>query len=171
MNVSLTPKLEAFVRQKVASGLYNNASEVLREALRRWVESEGWGSQESAVTDPAALSATEPAAAAAQAPSTPPATETPSAIPARLAALEGRLRDLGVVSLAWVAPSALVGRSDAEVELLLEVDRSRRFSVVDLASAKSLCEGALGRAVKLHHTETLGAVTRQALEARAVKVF
>lgn len=34
MHVSLTPKLEAMVREKVESGLYNNASEVVREALR-----------------------------------------------------------------------------------------------------------------------------------------
>ena len=34
MNVSLTPELETLVRQKVQSGLYNNASEVVREALR-----------------------------------------------------------------------------------------------------------------------------------------
>jgi antitoxin ParD1/3/4 len=34
MNVSLTPHLEAMVREKVASGRYNNASEVVREALR-----------------------------------------------------------------------------------------------------------------------------------------
>ncbi|MFM7344725.1 MAG: type II toxin-antitoxin system ParD family antitoxin [Tagaea sp.] len=34
MNVSLTPQLEKLVRAKVASGLYNNASEVVREALR-----------------------------------------------------------------------------------------------------------------------------------------
>lgn len=34
MNISLTPKLETLVRDKVASGLYNNASEVIREALR-----------------------------------------------------------------------------------------------------------------------------------------
>ena len=34
MNVSLTPKLEELVRQKVASGLYNSSSEVVREALR-----------------------------------------------------------------------------------------------------------------------------------------
>ena len=34
MNVSLTPALEKLVQQKVASGLYNNASEVVREALR-----------------------------------------------------------------------------------------------------------------------------------------
>lgn len=34
MHVSLTPKLEELVRRKVESGLYNNASEVVREALR-----------------------------------------------------------------------------------------------------------------------------------------
>ena len=34
MNVNLTPQLEAMVRQKVASGFYNSASEVIREALR-----------------------------------------------------------------------------------------------------------------------------------------
>ena len=34
MNVSLTSELEQVVREKVASGLYNNASEVMRDALR-----------------------------------------------------------------------------------------------------------------------------------------
>jgi antitoxin ParD1/3/4 len=34
MNVSLTPELEQFVAAKVASGRYNSASEVMREALR-----------------------------------------------------------------------------------------------------------------------------------------
>lgn len=34
MNVSLTPELERFVQGKVESGLYNNASEVIRESLR-----------------------------------------------------------------------------------------------------------------------------------------
>jgi antitoxin ParD1/3/4 len=34
MNVNLTPQLEALVKQKVASGLYSSASEVVREALR-----------------------------------------------------------------------------------------------------------------------------------------
>ncbi|MEQ8404763.1 MAG: type II toxin-antitoxin system ParD family antitoxin [Oceanicaulis sp.] len=34
MHVSLTDRLEAWVREKVESGLYNNASEVVREALR-----------------------------------------------------------------------------------------------------------------------------------------
>jgi antitoxin ParD1/3/4 len=34
MNVNLTPQLEEMVRKKVSSGLYNSASEVVREALR-----------------------------------------------------------------------------------------------------------------------------------------
>lgn len=34
MNVSLTPELERLVNQKVESGLYTSASEVVREALR-----------------------------------------------------------------------------------------------------------------------------------------
>ena len=34
MNVSLTPTLEELVQRKVATGLYNSASEVIREALR-----------------------------------------------------------------------------------------------------------------------------------------
>ena len=34
MNVSLTPKLDKFVKTKVDSGMYNSASEVVRESLR-----------------------------------------------------------------------------------------------------------------------------------------
>jgi antitoxin ParD1/3/4 len=34
LNISLTPQMEAMVRQKVSGGLYNSASEVVREALR-----------------------------------------------------------------------------------------------------------------------------------------
>jgi antitoxin ParD1/3/4 len=34
LNINLTPRLEKLVRQKVESGRYNSASEVVREALR-----------------------------------------------------------------------------------------------------------------------------------------
>jgi len=34
MNVSLTPQLEIYIKQKVATGMYNSVSEVVREALR-----------------------------------------------------------------------------------------------------------------------------------------
>jgi len=38
MNVSLTPELEKLVAEKVASGMYGSASEVIREGLRLLVE-------------------------------------------------------------------------------------------------------------------------------------
>ena len=70
MNVSLTPELEKFVVSKVESGLYNNASEVVREGLRllkeqdeirvRWREQieRGWlDAQAGRVVDGAATMA------------------------------------------------------------------------------------------------------------------
>ena len=38
MNVNLTPELDEFIRSRVESGMYNSASEVVREALRLLVE-------------------------------------------------------------------------------------------------------------------------------------
>src|SRR6202795_3478264 len=38
MNVSITDQLAGYVRRKVKSGRYNNASEVVRDALRRMEE-------------------------------------------------------------------------------------------------------------------------------------
>ena len=40
MNISLTPSLEQFVRDRAESGAYNNASEVVRDAL----DGKGWES-------------------------------------------------------------------------------------------------------------------------------
>jgi antitoxin ParD1/3/4 len=40
MHISLTPELESVVKRKVESGLYNNASEVIREALRQSLQRE-----------------------------------------------------------------------------------------------------------------------------------
>jgi antitoxin ParD1/3/4 len=41
VKISLTPKLEEMVRDKVASGLYSDESEVIREALRLMHEQGG----------------------------------------------------------------------------------------------------------------------------------
>ncbi len=52
MNISLTPELEKAVREKVDSGLYNNASEVIREALRHSLQREQenqWLNREAAI--------------------------------------------------------------------------------------------------------------------------
>ena len=40
MHISLTPELEAQVRSKVETGHYNNASEVIRDALRFMINHE-----------------------------------------------------------------------------------------------------------------------------------
>ena len=42
MHISLTPELESRVKAKVETGLYNNASEVIREALRFMETHEEW---------------------------------------------------------------------------------------------------------------------------------
>jgi antitoxin ParD1/3/4 len=52
VNISLTPELEKAVKEKVASGLYNNASEVIREALRQSLRSDAenqWLQREAAI--------------------------------------------------------------------------------------------------------------------------
>lgn len=35
MHISLTPKIEKLIKEKVESGLYGNASEVVRDAIRQ----------------------------------------------------------------------------------------------------------------------------------------
>lgn len=42
MNVSLTPELEKFVEETVASGRFRSASEVVRNSLRMMEEEERW---------------------------------------------------------------------------------------------------------------------------------
>ncbi len=42
MHISLTPELESRIKAKVESGLYNNASEVIREALLFMDTHEEW---------------------------------------------------------------------------------------------------------------------------------
>ena len=52
MHISLTPELDRAVREKVASGLYNNASEVIRESLRHSLQREAendWLKREAAI--------------------------------------------------------------------------------------------------------------------------
>lgn len=41
MHVSLTDQLESLIQERVASGMYNNASEVVREALRKFFDVSG----------------------------------------------------------------------------------------------------------------------------------
>jgi antitoxin ParD1/3/4 len=51
LNVSITPHFSKFIRRKINSGRYSNASEVVREALRRLEQAEMIGEQ-SLIFDP-----------------------------------------------------------------------------------------------------------------------
>ncbi|MGA2878488.1 MAG: type II toxin-antitoxin system ParD family antitoxin [Bryobacteraceae bacterium] len=51
LNVSITPHFSKYIRDKVKSGRYSNASEVVREALRR-LEQDEIVTQQNAIMDP-----------------------------------------------------------------------------------------------------------------------
>ncbi len=51
LNVSITPHFSRFIRRKIGSGRYSNASEVVREALRR-LEQEEMLKEQSIILDP-----------------------------------------------------------------------------------------------------------------------
>ena len=51
LNVSITPHFSKYIRDKVKSGRYSNASEVVREALRR-LEQDELVAQQSTIVDP-----------------------------------------------------------------------------------------------------------------------
>jgi len=148
MNVSLTPALEKYVRRKVTSGLYNNASEVIREALRLLLERE-------------------------RAP-TGKAKEKPSKerILAELTALEKPLRGRGLTSLALFGSFARGGaHPDSDVDLLIDVAPEARFSLVDLVALKDYLEERLGRPVDVVTKEGLEPLIRARVLREALPVF
>jgi predicted nucleotidyltransferase len=134
MNVSLTAELEKYVRRRVASGLYNNASEVIREALRLHVARDG-------------------------SPPTSPHPDSPvkDKVLAKLIALEAPLRKRGLISLALFG-SVVRGtaRPDSDIDLLIDVAPDAKFSLIDLVAVKDFLEDQLGRRVDV--------VTRRGLE-------
>lgn len=145
MNVSLTPKLEAFVRRKVASGLYNNASEVVREALRALFERESERE-----------------------------TGAPTLLEVR-AALEGMempLRERGVTSLALFG-SLVRGEAGpaSDIDILIDVDPAVRFSLLDLAALGDFLGERLGRKVDVVTREGLDPRLRDAVLREAQTVF
>ncbi|HVS75830.1 MAG TPA: type II toxin-antitoxin system ParD family antitoxin [Steroidobacteraceae bacterium] len=148
MNISLTPELEQYIRRKVDSGLYGNASEVVREALRLLVRGEG--------------------GSAGQSPREPPQRES---IQAELKALEKPLRERGLAALALFGSTARgTSRADSDVDVLIDVAPDVRFSLVDLVSVKDFLEDRLGRRVDVVTREGLDPAIRDRVirEARAV---
>jgi len=134
MNISLTPELEKYVRHKVASGLYNNASEVIREALRSLLEREASPSKTLGRKPP-----------------------TRDQVFEQLSALKKPVRERGVKSLALFG-SALRGtaRPDSDIDVLVDIEPEARFSLIDLVALKDFLEDHLDRKVDV--------VTRAGLE-------
>jgi uncharacterized protein len=148
MNVSLTPELEQYIRRKVDSGLYGNASEVVREALRLLVGREG--------------------GSASQSPHQRPQIDS---VLAELKALEKPLRERGLAALALFGSTVRgTARPDSDVDVLIDVAPNARFSLVDLVSVKNFLEDRLGRTVDVVTREGLDPAIRDRVirEARAV---
>lgn len=148
MNVSLTPELEQYIRSKVDSGLYSNASEVVREALRLLVGREPDGSGPSHRESPR--------------------SENMHTV---LKALEMPLRERGLTALALFGSTVRgTARPDSDVDLLIDVAPDVRFSLIDLVSVKDFLEDRLGRKVDVVTREGLDPVIRDRVirEARAV---
>jgi uncharacterized protein len=150
MNISLTPELEKYVRHKVASGLYNNASEVIREALRVLLEREGRS---------AGTLGKKP----------PPKKDE---VFAELAALEAPLRERGLKSLAVFGSVARgIASFDSDVDVLIDIEPDARFSLIDLVSLKNFLEDRLHRKVDVVTKAGLQSGIRDRVLREAESVF
>jgi hypothetical protein len=137
--------LEAYIRRKVATGPYNNASEVIGEALRLMVERETGGH---------------------------PAPKK-SEVVATLKALEPELRQRGIASAA-VFGSVVRGeaRPDSDVDVLVDVDpAASSFDLLDLVGVKNLLADRLGRTVDVVERKALKPRTRDSILGEAETVF
>jgi hypothetical protein len=147
MKISLTPELEKYVRGKVATGLYNSANEVIHEALRALIERE---------------------ARAVEARGAPAREE----VFAKLAALKGSLREHGLKSLALYG-SVVRGTAqpESDVELLIDVEPSTCFSLIDLVRLKDFLEDRLGHKVDVINRAGLNENDRDRVQREALTVF
>lgn len=89
-----------------------------------------------------------------------------------LRAHEGELRALGVQRLALFGSVARnAARSDSDVDVMVVIDDSRKFSLIDLAGLRlRLCE-IVGREVELVERDHLKPFLRESILAEAVEVF
>lgn len=148
MNVSLTATLEEFVRRKVASGLYNNASEVVREALRLLIEREAAGMPDVRAG---------------------PVRET---VLERLRAAEGELRQRGVASLALFGSTARGDAGpDSDIDILIDIAPGYPFSLVDLAALKNALSDRLGRDVDIVTRDGIEPAIRERVLHESEQVF
>lgn len=149
MNVSLTPKLEEFIREKVSSGLYNNASEVVREALRLLVKRDNTSIDRSLTT--------------------PLAKEE---IHKQISSLEKPLRDRGVKSI-FLFGSAVRNEntSASDIDVFIDTDPEVSFSLLDLVDVKYFLEDNLRCEVDIVTREGLHPHIKESVIYESEQVF
>jgi predicted nucleotidyltransferase len=91
---------------------------------------------------------------------------------ARLKEREAELRARGVRSLALFGSTARnEARPDSDIDLLIELDDSRSFSLIDLSELKFLASDLLGRGVDIAVRSRLRSGYRDSIQSDAITVF
>ncbi len=144
MDVSLTPDLENYIRRKLATGLYSDVGDVVREALLLLAE-----------RDRERLPA-----------------PTKSKVIATLKSLEPELRGRGIASAAVFGSVVRDEASpDSDVDVLIDVDQASTFDLLDLVGVKNLLTDHLGRTVDVVERKALKPRIRDSILAEAEPVF
>ena len=149
MNVSLTPTLEEYVRRKVDTGLYNTASEVVREALRNFMNQEL--SAKNAVQKE------------------PPVKQE---IVEKLKSLEQPLRARDITSLSLFGSIARGhGQAESDIDVLVDIDRKSNFDIVDLVGVENFLEEHLYRKVDVVIKDSVKPRLKDSIFRDAEKIF
>jgi len=91
---------------------------------------------------------------------------------AKLKACEAELRARGVASLSLIGSLARGDdRPDSDVDVLIDVPLSRRFSLLDLCGVRLVLADRLGRETDVLIRQDLGARVRARVEPDALAVF
>ena len=146
MNISLTPALEAFVRQKVATGLYSDSSEVVREALRLFIREESPQASEPECLLPLAE------------------------IRSRLVAMENGIRAERVAGLSLFGSVARgEATPESDLDVLLEIDDG--FSLLNQVGVQQMLEDEFGQSVSVALECALSSPMRECVLQEKIKIF
>lgn len=181
MNVNLTPSLEQFVRNCAESGDYNNASEVVREAVRllKRVEEQralklenlrrtiGEGDDVVAQGNIMDLGSDEDLDKFF----TEPELDK-SQIQATILQLKKHLRSMGVISMSlFGSVMRSEATSESDIDFLVDIDQNYHFSLVDLSSLKGLLEDSFGKSVDVVISTSLDPVIKDSVLSDAELLF
>lgn len=90
----------------------------------------------------------------------------------RLKATESELRRRGVAHLSLFGSLARgEAREDSDIDLAVEIEPGRSFSLIRMEDTRLLLEDALGRPVDLGEVESFRPAVRAAFEQDRVQVF